>query len=306
MRGFLLSTACICCFLIPSKDLLGAQDFALQGRLARWGAWGATTLLFAGGLLGTEQAVKDTIAYLTAKLPFGSVIAESQVPRIVGWTVALPLMGYLYISYHEFIWYFTYIICSGKQASPILAREIARHLNSYVQCMKVIRETHSELNKLLADAEACVDTVGAKEALRRVGASVDTLFVQELTRADEYVAQARTRIARLGLGHANENRTHDAETSMRRLDLRRVSIVEPDFSKADVDILEGLVKDMLTYWHDYLTSLAAAINKRILLCQKVDVIEKFIALVLNRPLFPAFEQTSLPEPNIGTPELKHV
>jgi hypothetical protein len=303
MRRFLsiFCTGLLVIGLTTKADSQGfaTQGFAAQNRFARLGAWVTTGLLFGGGLVGVEKICEKTTAHIVSLLPFGRTIAGSHFPRLVGGAVSLPLATYLYVKYHKLIWYLAYILYSGKQISPIIAREIAQHLDSYVRCMAMIRQIHQELDVLLKNAESCVAGSGKEQAIRLISQSIDAVFERELADADVYVKRVHRQLADINLAETCKHYSLRGGRVTYSFDLTCMRGFEhPDFSKIDVETLDHLIRDILNYWHDYLTSLAASIDQRVVFCNKIHAMENFISGVLNRPLLPAFEQVLAPTPTI--------
>lgn len=217
----------------------------------------------------------------------------------VGAVTALPLITYLSITYYELVWYVSYIIYTGKQASPIIARETVQYLDSYVRCIQMIRATQKELEVLIEKAESAVAGSGKEQTVRLIGGSIAAIFERELTDAQAYVDRVRKQLSELELTESYTAYSVRGGAVTYTLDLSRLRGFEhPDFSKADIDVLDKLIRDILDYWHTYLASLATAIDKRVLLCQKVHRLENIISGLLNRPLFPAFEQQIAPTPTV--------
>lgn len=303
MRLSLCTLFLFCMICCPFESVSGQSDrnnsVSIQNKFARLGAWATTGLTFATGLVGFEQVSESVIAYLASLLPFGASIVSSRVPRIIGGAMSLPLTGYLYIKYHQLVWYMTYIMYSGKQVSPIIAREIAQHLDSYVRCMEMIREIHKELEVLVNNAEGCVAGSGKEEAIKLIGQAISAVFERELSDAESYLMRIHRQLEEIQFDDACKAYSARGGSVEQHLDLVHLRGFEhPDFSKIDIETLDHLIKDILAYWHTYLASLAAAIDQRVVLCQKVHAIENFISGVLNRPLFPAFEQALAPTPTV--------
>lgn len=216
-----------------------------------------------------------------------------------GAVAALPLITYLYLTYHELAWYFSYIIYTGKQVSPVIARETTQYLDSYVRCMQMIRVIQRELADLLAKAETAVAGSGKEQTVGLIGGSIAATFERELADAQAYVDRTREQLAQLGLTDTCRSYSARGGVVTYTLDLSRLRGFEhPDLSKVDIDVLDKLVRDILDYWHTYLSALATAIDKRVLLCQKVHRLENIISGFLNRPLLPAFEQQLAPIPTV--------
>lgn len=297
MRLFLsISCAALLAFSQTTIDAV-PHDFSLQSRLARIGAWATTGLLFAGGMLGVENACESTATYLTSLLPIVNRLSTSNFPRLVGGAISLPLAGYLYVKYHQLVWYLSYILYSGKQVSPIIAREIGQHLSSYVQCMEMIRQIHKELDTLIASAQACVAGSGKEQALKLIGLSIDAAFERELCDAQAYLSRVHSQLDAIKLSKFCRAYVARAGRISYAIEVPQFRDFEhANFSKDDIETLDHLISDILNYWHTYLTSLATSIDQRVVLCQKIHMIENFVSGVLNRPLFPAFDPTPIPKP----------
>ncbi len=297
MRLF-LSISCAGLLVFGSTTIDAVpHDFSLQSRLARLGAWATTGLLFAGGMLGVENACEGATAYLTSLLPFVNRLSTSNFPRLVGGAISLPLAGYLYIKYHQLVWYLSYILYSGKQVSPIIAREVGQHLGSYVQCMEMIRQIHKELDTLIQSAQTCVTGSGKEQALKLIGLSIDAVFERELSDAQAYLNRVHRELADIKLDGVCKTYVARAGRMSYAIEIPQFRDFEhANFSKDDIEALDHLISDILNYWHTYLTSLATSIDQRVVLCQKIHMLENFVSGVLNRPLFPAFDQAPIPKP----------
>lgn len=298
MRQFFCVLSLSLCLNIFSS--MGSEkNVPIQSRFARIGACVTTQALFAGSFIALERLGENSISYITSLLPYADQLATTKFPHLVSSMITLPLLAYTYVTYRQLTWYCAYILYSGKQISPLIARDTAQHLDSYVRCMEMIQETHKQLEELIAKAEACVAGSAKEQTLRLIGDSITAVFERELTDAHAYAEKVRDQLKELGLTDSCMAYSARSGHVTYMLDLSRIrELAHPDLSKLDIDILDQLIKNILDYWHTYLTTLAASIDKRVALCQKIHAIENFVSNVLNRPLFPAFEQQITPTPTI--------
>lgn len=208
----------------------------------------------------------------------------------VGGAIAIPLVTYLYINYHELAWYFSYVMYSGKQASPAIARKITQYLDSYIRCMEMMSDIQKQLDATIQKAEKSVIGSGKEQTIRLVRASIAAVFERELADAQRYCDQTRERLGKLELTDVCTTYSPRGGKVLYKIDLSSLRQFESrSLSRVEIQTLDNLVKNILEYWHAYLTSLALAIDKQIALCKQVHALERFVSTVLNRPLLPAFE-----------------
>lgn len=285
-------------FIVCSGSLRGGDRAALiQDTLVQMGAWASVGTVFVGGGLALEQIGEEIFDQVCSKIPFGQRISKTLAPKIISSAVVIPAVLYGYIRNHQVAWYLFYIMYSGKQVSPIIAREVAQDLDSYVRCLGIIRDIHKDLEVLVQKAEQCVAGSGRENILKKLRESMAEMFTQELSRGEAYINSIREGLQSQGYTLISKDVCPDdigTEGSFNYVCTHFAirAFEHAGFSKADVDALDSLIHRIIDYWHSYLISLSVAIDRRVTLCWQTHSLENFIAGVLNRPLFPAFEATT--------------
>lgn len=278
-------------------------------RLSRVGAWGSLGMLYGGGTLAIQKLVELAVARLFSNISFFEPLQNSYIPTLTGGVVAAPLACTTFTMYRDPVWYFFFVLYSGRRASPGIARAALDSLSHYVSHLTMLKDIHRDLAVLLKNAEqAAADQQQPRDA-RDITSELLHLVEQAVANGEKYVISIQNKLDELGFSpeqNLEEERfpvsskfknLHDLIVNMDFRDELPIPLGGPIVLEIDLSALDRLVRDLIDYWNAYLGGLVDTIDYQVVLCQKVYSMEQFIAGILRRPLAAHPEKPSNPSPS---------
>lgn len=287
-------------FLVGTCFCSGVSDFPHDStdKLGRVGAWCSVLALFASEAVLVEKLVETGCDRFFTHIPGLSELKGSGISSLIGSACSLPVTCISFARFREIVWYFFFILYTGRRASPQLAREALKGLSSYIEHLNMLKEVYRELEQLLRSAEQAADQSGSGRSVDSGGdvgnggnGGRDTqaiakkliLLVQDAVASGEaYVVQVKNKFEVLGIYQLAQLSDEPVQKSraMQEEATRLTHLA------IDLSALDRLVRDLLSYWNSYLSGLVSTIDAQVSLCQNVYAVEQFIITMLRKNLVP--------------------
>jgi hypothetical protein len=306
------------------KPTTPPTDVEATSYLPHTGAWASVFGVYAMGSALCYTATAATMRYALGWVPFLPPEAVNSSAFVTGLAVTVPTTATLFVHYRVPTWYFFYILYKGERVSPMLAKQAMQELSKYAQYLDTIKKIYRELEQLIKTVEQSMskppmasghsggvgnssgNTSGYGGSTSQTGTGglnnqkatpiIDPAVWLEMAAAiangEEQLAQAQTQITPLlpppplpskikqpKIAHIDARWNY--YTNKMHQCLRAL---EQTVSETEVAELGSLAKQIVGYWHAYVTNIAHTADVQVQRCLQVYTIEQFIETVLRRDL----------------------